>query len=91
MKSPNTTEGEGFLWCLTQERINLLGLLLYKHQAFLNVAESGGPAAYQSACLLNDMREQCCQRSGAADPFPDMPLFPHFEDEGSPATKGSGT
>jgi len=50
MKSPNTTEGEGFLWCLTQERINHLGLLLYKHQAFLNVAESGGPAAYQAAC-----------------------------------------
>ena len=69
MKSPNTTEGEGFLWCLTQERINHLGLLLYKHQAFLNIAESGGPAAYQAACLLNDMREQCCH-SNSPQPEP---------------------
>jgi hypothetical protein len=91
MNSPNTTQGEPFPWCLIQERINLLGLLLYKLLTVLNVAGSGGRAADQAACLLNDMREQSCQRAGAADPFPDMPPFPHFEDEESPATEVGNT
>jgi hypothetical protein len=91
VNSFDATQDELFPWRLSQERIDLIAEILYKLETILNVAESGGRTAEQTACLLTDLREQCCQLAGAADPFPDMPLFPHFENEESSATKGSAT
>lgn len=91
MNSRNITHDERFPWRLTQERMDLLAFLLYKLETILNVAESGCSSAEQAACLLTDLREQCCQGAGAADPFPYMPLSPHFEGDESPATVGSAT
>jgi len=91
VNTPNTTQGELFPWLLTQEHLDLLAWLLMKFVTICNVAESGCRTAEQTACLLTDLREQCCQRAGANDPFPYMPLSPRFEDEGSLATEGSGT
>jgi hypothetical protein len=89
MNSPNITHDERVPWLLTTEHILLLAVVLYEHQTIFNVAESGCPFYERTACLLTDLREQCCQGAGAADPFPDMPLSPRFEDEESSATEGS--
>jgi hypothetical protein len=91
MSSSNITQDKQFSWSLTQERIDLLAQFLYKTETFLKIAESGGLLVAQVACLLTDLREQCCQYAGATDPFPGMPLAPHFEDLKAPAAEGSAT
>lgn len=84
MNSSNKNPDNRFPWPLTQERLDRLAWLLVKLMTILNVAESGCPSAEETACLLTDLREHS-QRAGAADPFPDMPMSPRFEDEDSPA------
>jgi hypothetical protein len=74
-----------FPWALTQERIDVLAAVLYKAETVFGNVEPGGVAAERAACLLTDLREACCQHAGAADPFPDMPLFPRFDGADRPA------
>jgi len=76
MNLPNTAHDERFPWHLTQARIKLLAEILFWAETV-----SRGRAADQTGCLLTDLREQCCQHAGAADPCPYMPLSPRFEDE----------
>lgn len=67
---------------LDQAQIDALALLLYKHQTISNVVTSRRDAvSEEAACFLTEIRKQCCCRSGAADPFPDMPLSPCFGEE----------
>jgi hypothetical protein len=87
MTSPNTTPDQRFLWGLTQERITLLAEILLKAETVFDVMEPGGRAAEHAACLLTELREQCCQSAGAADPFPYMALSPRFEEQSSPSTE----
>jgi hypothetical protein len=56
-----------------------LAAVLYKAETVLSIVEPGCLAAERTACLLTELREECCHRAGAADPFPDMPLSPHFD------------
>jgi hypothetical protein len=80
-----------FPWALTQERIDLLAAILYKAETVFNIVEPGCLAAERTACLLTDLREECCQCAGAADPFPDMPLFPRFDSADPPFTDPDGS
>jgi hypothetical protein len=75
----NAKQEKRFPWALTQERIDLLAAVLYKGETVFNILDPGCLAAERTACLLTELREECCQRAGAADPFPDMPLSPRFE------------
>jgi hypothetical protein len=76
---PNAKQEQRFPWLLTQERIDLLAAVLYKAETVFSIVEPGCLSAEHTACLLTELREECCQRAGGADPFPDMPLFPRFE------------
>jgi hypothetical protein len=75
----NAKQEQRFPWALTQERIDILAAVLFKAETVFNIVEPGCLAVEQTACLLTELREECCQRAEAADPFPDMPLFPRFE------------
>ena len=63
---------------LTQDQVDQPALLLYKHQTVTNVVSGDGRVSEAAACFLTEIRLQCCARSGADDPFPDMPLVPCF-------------
>jgi hypothetical protein len=80
-----------FPWPLTQERIDLLATVLYKAETVFNIVDPGCLTAERAACLLTELREECCQPSGAADPFPDMPLFPRFDGADPPFAGPTGS
>lgn len=66
---------------LSQDQVDQLALLLLKHQTVTNVVSGDGTVSEAAACFLTEIRLQCCARSGAADPFPDMPMVPCFGEE----------
>lgn len=69
-----------FAWNLSQERLDSVAQVLYKAETLINVAVPGSLTAENIGRLVTDLRAQCCLRDGAADPFPDTPMFPAFED-----------
>lgn len=60
---------------LDQGEIDELAASLYKLQHITDVA-SDLPSSDRPFRQLSELRRQCCLRSGAADPFPDLPLAP---------------
>ena len=69
-----------FTWSLTQERVDMIAGALYKLETILNISSPGSLAAEDTGRLITDLRANCCQRDGAADPFLCMPMFPSFDD-----------
>ena len=67
-------------WYLSQDRLDLLTQTLYKAETLINVAAPSTAGAANIGRLITDLRAQCCERGGAADPWPDMPMFPAFPD-----------
>jgi hypothetical protein len=63
---------------LTQEQLDGLAQSLYKLQHLVDVASGGAPASDLPFQLLSDLRRQCCFRSCAEDPFPDLPMIPRL-------------
>ena len=61
---------------LTQDQLDGLAQSLYKLQHIVDVASGHTEAMDVPFQLLSDLRRQCCYRSRAADPFPDLPLAP---------------
>jgi hypothetical protein len=59
---------------LTQNQLDGLAQSLYKLQHIVDVASDSAPAPDLPFQLLSDLRRQCCYRSRAEDPFPDLPL-----------------
>lgn len=69
---------------LTQTQIDALALLLYRSQTITNIVATGRhERSEEAACFLTELRQQCCVRSGADDPFPYLPLCPSFAEEES--------
>lgn len=68
-----------FSWELTQDRIDTLAALLYKIETVFDIVHPGNSAAELTSGFLADLRQQCCLRGGAEDPFPDMPLSPALD------------
>ena len=71
---------------LSQKQLHDLAQLLYTGQHITNVVHGLVPIGDQHAPdlhfqLLSDLRKQCCLRSGATDPFPELPLAPSAFDE----------
>ena len=60
---------------LDQQGVDELAQLLYVHQHVIDVV-SERPAPDKAFRALTELRRQCCVRSGAADPFPDLPFVP---------------
>jgi hypothetical protein len=87
----NEKQEQRFPWSLTQEHIDLLAAVLYKAETVFSIVEPGCIAAERTACLLTELREECCQRAGAADPFPDMPLSPRFDGADPPFAGPAGS
>lgn len=65
---------------LTQEQIDNLAQSLYKLQHIVDVASGSQPAPDLPFQLLSDLRWQCCYRSQAEDPFPDLPIAPRSQE-----------
>jgi hypothetical protein len=61
---------------LTQSQLDGLAQSLYKLQHLVDVASGGQPAPDLPFQLLSELRRQCCHRSRAEDPFPDLPIAP---------------
>jgi hypothetical protein len=59
---------------LTQDQVDGLAQSLYKLQHIVDIASESAPANDVPFMLLSELRRQCCGRSKAADPFPDLPL-----------------
>ena len=68
---------------LSQSQVDLAANVFYRHQHITDVLSKDVPASAEAACLLTELRRQCCVRSGAADPFPDLPMSPAFSEGGS--------
>lgn len=68
-----------FPWMLDQERIDMLASLLAKMEQLCDIASPGCLAAERAGGLLTDLREQTTA-AGAADPYPDRPMFPRSGD-----------
>ncbi len=60
----------------TQDQLDGLARLLYAHQAVINTASSDRPTSDEPMRVLTELRRQCCDRSGAVDPYPHMPHVP---------------
>jgi hypothetical protein len=73
-------EQQRFQGSFTQDRVDQLVQHAYRLETILNIAAPDSSAARTAACLVTELRTELCQRGGAADPFPDMPMFPHFEE-----------
>ncbi len=70
-----------FPFYLSQTQVDDLAQLLYTHQAIIDTISPVRPTPDRAFRFLTDMRQQCCDRSGAEDPFPDLPHVPGiFED-----------
>jgi hypothetical protein len=65
-----------FPFYLDQGDIDDLAQSLYKLQHLVDVASGSHPASDLPFRLLSDLRRQCCHRSRAEDPFPDLPIAP---------------
>lgn len=63
-----------FPFYLTQAQLDGLAQSLYKLQHIVDVASGSAQSMDVPFQLLSDLRRQCCDRSGAQDPFPDLPL-----------------
>ena len=61
---------------LTQGQIDGLAESLYKLQHLVDVASGRTDGTDLPFQLLSDLRRQCCYRSRAEDPFPELPLAP---------------
>jgi hypothetical protein len=61
---------------LTQEQLDGLAQSLYKLQHIVDVASDSARSTDVPFQLLSDLRRQCCYRSGAEDPFPELPMSP---------------
>jgi hypothetical protein len=61
---------------LTQTQLDDLAQSLYKLQHLVDVASGATKGTDLPFQLLSDLRRQCCYRSGAEDPFPELPLAP---------------
>jgi hypothetical protein len=59
---------------LTQDQLDGLAQSLYKLQHIVDVASGSAQTTDVPFQLLSDLRRQCCYRSRAEDPFPDLPL-----------------
>jgi hypothetical protein len=64
---------------LTQDQLDGLAQSLYKLQHLVDVASDSAPAKDLPFQLLSDLRRQCCYRSGAEDPFPELPFSPGLD------------
>jgi hypothetical protein len=60
---------------LSQEQVDqwVLSLLAYQHATDVL---SHDPTRDQAYRMATEIRRQCCDRSGAADPFPELPYIP---------------
>ena len=81
MNSSRTPLDQLFSWTLTQEHIDLLAFILIKAESIFDLVDSKCLIAERTACLVTDLREQT-SRAGAADPYPDRPMFRRFEEAG---------
>lgn len=61
---------------LTQDGLDEILQLLYRHQALVNIASSDHPTCDRATRIMSEIRRQCCVRSGAADAFDDHPMTP---------------
>jgi hypothetical protein len=59
---------------LTQDQVDGLAQSLYKLQHIVDVASESLPSSKVPFDLLSELRRQCCFRSSAEDPFPDLPI-----------------
>ena len=65
-----------FAFYLTQEGVDELAQELYRLQAASDILHRERPTPDRPYRILSELRRQCCERSGAADPFPDLPCVP---------------
>ena len=62
-----------FPFRLTQSGVDELAQLLYTHQTVVNTLSRERSSCDRAYLFLSDLRRQCCDHSGALDPFPDLP------------------
>ena len=65
---------------LSQGDVDALAQLLYTHQHVIDVVSTDRPTNDRSFRFLTELRRQCCQRSKAEDPYPDLPMTPDWFD-----------
>ena len=73
---------------LSQDLIDRLAHLLWQHQTVTDIIGRTPEPSIEAACFLTELRKQCCLRSGAADPFEDLPLYPSFPNATPRALEG---
>lgn len=61
---------------LDQTQIDELASMLMRLQTFLNLASDDHTAPDRPLRYLTILRRQCCDRSGASDPYPEIPHVP---------------
>ena len=58
---------------LTQPELDTMAQMLLTHQQVLNLTRSDDDRPIR---MLTKLRQQCCDRSGAEDPYPELPHVP---------------
>ena len=71
-----------FPFYLDQDEVDELAWVLARDHDTTNRYNTERPTPDKAFRLLSALRRQCCDRSGAADPFPHMPHVPGVFDGG---------